>query len=331
MTKKLVFFLIIVLAVVTFSSCTSKTKSGKPRSIGNTSEILVVVENEKLWSNGIGKSIRETFAKEQYGLNQSEPLFRLSHVQIKSFSDLFKKHHNLLIVEIDKAVKKPKIESSDDLWAKPQKIFKITAATNKEIVDVILNNKDVFIEAFQQTDRDRIMEVFRPSQNKEAVAEINTVTGIKMVIPKDYYLAKSLDDFMWIRKEAGEYSQGIFIISGDYLDTVQFSKESIISRINLGLKNNVPGSVYESYMTTDNEHILPIRKVLKDFPAGFAVEVVGAWTVENDFMGGPFKSYTFYNEKTGKIITLMAYVYKPNEKKRDLLKQIEAILYTAKF
>lgn len=328
MTKKLIAILMVVSTVFALASCTTKTKSGQPRSIGNTAEILVVVENEKQWDNGIGKIIREIFAKDQYGLNQSEPLFKLSHVQKQSFSDLFKKHHNLFIIDIEPGIKESKIETSVDLWSKPQRIYKITAASSSEFVDIMSKNQDMFINAYHQTDMQRIMEVFRPIQNTKAVAEVKKATGIKMVIPKDFTLAKNLDNFVWIRKEAGAYSQGIFIISADYQDTAQFSKESIIARIDQELKVNVPGAVYESYMTTDHEFVLPKDKIVKDFPTGFAVEVVGLWTVENDFMGGPFKSFTIYNEKTGKIVTLMAYVYKPNERKRNLLKQVEAILYS---
>ncbi len=328
MTRKLVVVLVTVFAVFAFSSCTNNNKSNKPRSIGNTSEILVVIENEKQWDNGIGKVIRETLGKEQYGLNQSEPLFRLSHVQKKSFSDLFKKHHNLFIVEIDSEIKEPKIETSVDLWSKPQRIYKVTASSSKEFVDIVSKNQDMFISAFNQSDRDRIMNVFRTVQNVEAVKEVKETTSIKLVIPKDFYLAKNTEDFVWIRKEAIDLSQSIIIISADYHDTAQFSKESIMARINLGLKNNVPGPVYESYMTTDDEFMPPREKVLDDFPAGYTIELTGLWRVENDFMGGPFKSYTFYNEKTSKIVTLFAYVYKPNQKKRNLLKQVEALVYS---
>lgn len=328
MTRKLVVVLVTVFTVFAFSSCTNNNKSNKPRSIGNTSEILVVIENEKQWDNGIGKVIRETLGKEQYGLNQSEPLFRLSHVQKKSFSDLFKKHHNLFIVEIDSEIKEPKIETSVDLWSKPQRIYKVTASSSKEFVDIVSKNQDMFISAFNQSDRERIMNVFRTVQNVEAVKEVKETTSIKLVIPKDFYLAKNTEDFVWIRKEAIDLSQSIIIISADYHDTAQFSKESIMARINLGLKNNVPGPVYESYMTTDDEFMPPREKVLDDFPAGYTIELTGLWRVENDFMGGPFKSYTFYNEKTSKIVTLFAYVYKPNQKKRNLLKQVEALVYS---
>ncbi len=330
MTRKLVVALVTIFAVFALSSCTGTGKSDKPRSIGNTSEILVVVESEKQWDNGIGKVIRETFGKEQYGLPQPEPLFRLSHVQKKSFSELFQKHHNLFIVEIDPKIKKPKIETSVDFWSAPQRVYKITAASSEQFVDVVSNNQDRFIDAYDKSDRDRIMNVFRPVQNTDAVKKVKKSTGIKIVIPKDFYLAKNLDDFVWIRKEAVDLSQSIIIISADYQDTAQFSKESIIARIDLGLKNNVPGAVYESYMTTDKEFMPPEQKILEDFPAAYAVELAGMWRVENDFMGGPFKSYTFYNEKTSKIVTVFAYVYKPNQKKRDLLKQVEALVYSIK-
>ena len=106
MTRNFISLLIVVFLVTIGSSCNSNSKSNKPRSIGNTSEILIIVENEKQWDNGIGKIIRETFGKEQYGLNQIEPLFKLSHVQRNSFSDLFKKHHNLFIIDVMPILKK---------------------------------------------------------------------------------------------------------------------------------------------------------------------------------------------------------------------------------
>ena len=328
MTRKLLVALAIMLAVVSLSSCTKKGKSDKPRSIGNTSEILVIVESEKQWDNGIGKVIRETFAKDQYGLPQAEPLFKLSHVQKKSFSDLFQKHHNLFIVEIDPKIKEPKIETSKNLWSEPQRIFKVIAPSSKDFVEIVSKNKKTFIDAFNQSDRERIMNVFRPVQNAEAVTEIRKATGVKMVVPKDFYLAKNLEGFVWVRKEAVDLSQSVIIISADYIDTAQFSTESIMARTNRALKENVPGAVFESYMTTDDKFVPPVKNIVDDFPAGFAVEISGMWKVENDFMGGPFKSYTLYNEKTGKIITFFGYVYKPNQNKRDILKQVETLIYS---
>ncbi|PLX09729.1 MAG: hypothetical protein C0598_11620 [Marinilabiliales bacterium] len=329
MSSKIHLVLILIVSTLLFS-CTQQTKSKKPRSIGNTSEIIVVVQNENQWDDTIGVSIKKAFAADQYGLNQSEAMFRLSHVKQKDLSDLLRKHHNLFVVNIDRSAKKPLLEYSDNLYSEPQSVYKLTASSEDEFVRIFNNNVDRFIQSFQKTDRDRILEVFRSTQNAEAVTQVKKKTGIKMVIPKDFYLAKDLNDFIWLRKEQVDMSQALFIISDEYIDTLQFSKESILSRIKTSLKNNVPGAVYNSYMSIDEEFIPPVSKVITDFPGEYAVEMTGAWKVVNDFMGGPFKAYTFYNSSTNKIVTIMGYVYKPNSDKRNLLKQVEAMIYSIK-
>ncbi len=40
-------------------------------------------------------------------------------------------------------------------------------------------------------------------------------------------------------------------------------------------------------------------------------ELRGFWDVENDFMGGPFVSYSTLDEATGRVLTIDGYVYSP--------------------
>jgi len=330
MSNRFSFLIVTFLVSSLLFSCTQKSKTRKPRSIGNTSEILVVIQNENQWDDTIGITIKNKFGKDQYGLNQAEPLFKVSHVLKNSFSDLLRKHHNLFIVNIDRKAEKPVLEHQDDFWSAPQSIYKLTASSESEFVKIFNNNAEKFIESFQQTDRERILELFRTQQNGDAVAKVKKSTGIEMVIPNGFYVAKDLENFVWIRKEQVDMSQGVFIIMADYQDTAQFSKSSILARTKRALRNNVPGAVYNSYMSIDEEFIPPMAKNISNFPLGYAIEVSGTWIVENDFMGGPFKSYTFFDDKSNKIVTMMAYVYKPSEKKRDLLKQVEALIYSIK-
>ena len=84
-------------------------------------------------------------------------------------------------------------------------------------------------------------------------------------------------------------------------------------------------------MTTDKEFLKPVSKTLPDFPAGYAVETRGLWNVVGDFMAGPFVSYSIVNPESDKIITAEGWVYYPNKDKRDLLRQLESILYSLKF
>ena len=48
-------------------------------------------------------------------------------------------------------------------------------------------------------------------------------------------------------------------------------------------------------------------------------------------MGGPFVSYTFVDERRGKLVTVEGFFYEPNKEKRNALLQLEAIAYSLKF
>ena len=317
--------------VLFMTSCTeSAKKNKKERSMGSTSEVLVVVQNEQQWENNIGKVIRQYLARDQYGLNQPEPIFKLAHIQKQSFSDLFHKHRNLLIVNIDKNAKEAKIESFKDYWAKPQVVITITAPSATAFVKLFRENAETIIQKFRLTERERILSVYRPSCPNPVTNAVLKNFKLNMIIPKDYYVAKTDTNFMWIRKETNTFSQGLLIFEDPYIDTAQFSLASIIARTDRFQKLYVPGATEGSYMSVDQEFVLPKARVVKDFATDYAVEVRGLWKVEGDFMGGPFLSVTFFDPRTNHIVTIMGYVYYPAKNKRDMLRQLEAIIYSTK-
>jgi len=298
--------------------------------MGSTSEVLVVVQNEQQWENNIGKVIRKYLGRDQYGLNQPEPIFKLAHIQKQSFNDLFRKHRNLLIVNIDKKAKKPKIESLSNYWAEPQEVITITAPTAMAFVKLFQENAETIIEKFRLTERERILSVYRPSTPNAVTKAVLKNFKLDMIIPKDYYVAKTDTNFMWIRKETNTFSQGLLIFEDPYIDTAQFSLASIIARTNRFQKLYVPGPSEGSYMSIDQEFVQPESRVVADFATDYAVEVRGLWKVEGDFMGGPFLSVTFFDPRTNHIVTIMGYIYYPSKNKRDLLRQMEAIIYSTK-
>ena len=74
------FHIIIGLMVIgiflSLQSCEPKVgKNDKVRSIGNTSEVLVIMQNNQQKDGKMGLVIEEHLGKEQYGLLQAEPLF----------------------------------------------------------------------------------------------------------------------------------------------------------------------------------------------------------------------------------------------------------------
>jgi len=330
------FYLGLILAsifiVTAFSSCSlEETRSGKPRSMGGTSEILIVLQNGEQWNTQIGQTIRKYFEADQYGLPQSEPLFKLLHLNVSDFNTLFQKQRNIFIINVDPKLKESKIETTRDNWASPQQVFKLSAPSAHDLVEVFKAKHKYFIQKYMAIERQRIRSVFRASLNAKAMTSMEKEFGFTMEIPVGFYVAKTLPGFMWLRREAVKYSQGIIIFSADYKDTVQFSRKSIVARIQGYERQYIPGPTNGSYMTQDTQFVVPRARLVTDYPAGYTVELRGLWKVQNDFMGGPFISYTFLHPKTHQIVTAEAYVYEPNKGKRDLLLQLESILYSIKF
>lgn len=60
------------------------------------------------------------------------------------------------------------------------------------------------------------------------------------------------------------------------------------------------------------------------------VELRGLWSSVRDKMGGPFYSYTMLSPDQSSCITVDGFVYAPQEKKRDYLREVEAIVKSIK-
>ena len=62
----------------------------------------------------------------------------------------------------------------------------------------------------------------------------------------------------------------------------------------------------------------------------YAMLIKGLWIAENDFMAGPFVLNVVLDQKNSRVIYMMGYVYAPDGKKRNMVRQVESILYSMK-
>jgi hypothetical protein len=321
--------LIILLAFLTMQSCDLNVPVLK-HSSGKTAEMIVVTNNEAQWNSEIGKTIKDWFAQEHVGLPQPEPAFSVVNIPKANFKNMFKKHRNIFIVNIDKKAKKTEVETKKDLWSQPQRVIKITSPNKKEFLKTFNKNKESFTKLFDKVERRRIIGTFKSFADISIKNELKAKFGVSMIIPGGFYIAKKAKDFIWLRKETHTLGEGIFIYSYDYTDTIAYEPEKIIEIRDSITKKFIPGPSDGSYMKVSQKFILPVFKEI-DFNKNFAIETRGLWDLEGDFMGGPFLSYTLVNEKKMKVITVDAYLYNPKEKKVKYMRQLEAILYSLRF
>ena len=322
---------VIVLAGM-MMSCSEQSKTQrKDRSVGGTSEILVITQNPEQWNGTIGDTLRHFFLRDQYGLPQPESRNTLAHINAEAFSDMFKKHKCIIEVEINPALQEAVAKTTEDFWAAPQRCVKISAPTIDSWVELFGKQKEIYQQWFDQVERERILTVFRPTKDDEIANSIAKTFGFTLTVPKGFYIAKNDANFMWLRKELERSSADIVIYQTPYRDTLQFEAKSLLSMRDLIMSQNIPGPSEGSYMGTETEFVPPVVTTAIGFPAGYAKEMRGMWKVYNNYMGGPFVSYTFADNRTGQLVTVEGFYYEPNQKKRNALLQLESIAYSLQF
>lgn len=330
--KRLNLLTVILILLTSLVSCDRGTNEIKnARSVGGTSEILLVTQNDEQWKGQMGEAVREFFEQEQYGLPQPEKNFRVSHINIDALNDMFSKHRNLIIAKIDKDIQNPLVETQKNWKAEPQFVMRITASSPESWVRTFNSQKDGLKLIFDQNERARFLEFFRPTTDHKIVKRLKERFGVTMNVPEGYFIGVDKDNFMWIRKETNDMSMAFLVYELPYKDTADLNPRNIINVRDSIVQKYIPGSIDGSYMTTDKEFVKPASKILSDFPAGYAVETRGLWNVVGDFMAGPFVSYSVVNPESTKIVTVEGWVYYPNKDKRDLLRQQESVIYSLKF
>jgi len=326
--KSLIWLFLFLIPILVFIACKRVNKS-KPSSSGKTCEILVVA-NQEIYKGKIEDTIKAFFMQEQDGLNQPEPLFTIPNIPVSSFenTDMFKAHRNVVLIELNDTFKNT-FEIFKDLYASPQLIFSFKNKTKDDFLKLFNDKKLLILNAFNELERTRINAAFKAVEQVNVREEITKLFGFSLLAPEGFTIARKSSDFMWIRKEAKDFGQGIIIHTYPYTSLNDLELKRILGKRDSITKTYIPGPTDGSFMTSEKE-FKPISKEI-NFNGLYAIEIRGLWKVQGDFMGGPFVNYTFVDEKNNRIIMLDGYLYSPRKPKRDLLKQVESILYTFKF
>jgi len=311
-----------------FYSCNLDYSNLQPAS-GRTNEILIVTNSDDDWKSEIGDTIKAFFGQPLQGMPQAESAYDMIHIQASDFTKIYQTHHNIFILDIQPGISKPIVETKKDLWAKPQRVVKFTVPDKKSFFEEFDKNKEALIELYNENERLRAGQAFASVEDEKISKQLLKQYGFSLAVPTTFYIAKTTNNFVWLRREADKYSQGIFIYFYPYTDTIAFNPKRIIGIRDSITKKYIPGPSTGSYMKTASI-VPPVTKQI-NFNGNFAVEMRGLWELEGDFMGGPFINYTFLDSRHNRIVTLDGYVYYPNQDKRNLLLQVESILYSFKF
>lgn len=324
--KRIIQIAVLCLfVVVSISSCKKTTKGLRPVVTGKSGEIVVII-NDALYEGSVGDTLKSVLKDTQIGLPQDESLFDILQITHNEFSSMFKTHRSILDLRVSSKVTENKVSVKDEAYAKTQSFMKIEAKSNQEMISLLRENKNKIITYFHIGERERKIKIFRKNVVQEIFDKLKEKNNFTLAFPSGYTINKEEDNFLWISKETPTTSQGMFIYTYDYLSEDAFTKDMVIGKRNLLLRKFVPGPKEGSYMSTEMN--FPISNRQFEFQKNYAAETRGLWKVEGDFMGGPFVNITFLDQKNNRVVCMDSYVYNPNHDKRELLRELEAIMYS---
>lgn len=329
--KKLILFACIVFQLFFSTSCLRNPgpgSSGRVSSLSNVTgaagEVLVVLDNT-MWKGEAGNILREALEQEYPALPQPEPLFDVIHITSGAFDTMFKGHRSIIVIDVSPQNTTPQIKYSENIWAQPQILISINVPDNKSLIKLLQDNKDRLVYNLLIYDRKRIADVYNSSKDV-AIKNMLSKFHVSLAVPRGYNVDLDKEDFILTSIESSKTSQVIFIYRYPYYGKNDISSKNLIEKRNEFLKKYTGGHREGSYMTTAKlfpPQVFDLVKGTKNY-----VEIRGLWELNKGFMGGPFISHSTVDEARKEVITVEGYVYNPNDKKRNLMRQIEAIVYS---
>ena len=327
MKRLIISQLAVILTVLILQSCSSEPVLHTNIS-GNANEVVVVISNES-WEGEPGEVLRQTLMKEHVGLPQGEPVFDLINVPHAGFKKIFRTARNIIQTSIASTNDSAVIVLKDDMWAYPQATVRIEAKNAEQFIDIFNKNSSRIMSYFLKAEKERLGMNYKKYYDKIVFNALNDNLGLTLTVPPGFTISRQKENSLWARYETPEISQGVFVYTFPYTSDSTFTVDYLVAKTDSVLEINLPGPTAGSYMAIEKrlDQVFNITEHNKNY----AAEMRGLWRVENDFMGGPYVSLAALDASNQRIVVAFGYVFAPSKDKRNLLQQVETMVYSLQF
>ncbi|PZX59238.1 uncharacterized protein DUF4837 [Algoriphagus ratkowskyi] len=351
--KTLSSILIALVMGCILASCESTgttADSSKPKARGSIGEIILVIDSVK-WAGPVGEELKEIFESDIPGMIRSEAKFKVNTVDPRQMTRMLKMSTNLIYVTTfddkgsasqvinaqfskeskEKAMNDPSIYSLriEDEYAIGQEVLYLFGNTEDQLIENLKKNGDRLQNLFEVRERGRLEKILLTRKNSAATVAGRENLGIEINVPASYQIAKSEDDFLWVRQitpSGNRADISLFFYETDYTSEEQTFPANILALRDSITKQQIFGDPDDptSYVVAEKQIPPAFRNMTIN--GNFTTEMRGSWKTNNISMGGSYLGYLMVDQKKGKLYYIEGFVFYPNEVHRDALREIETIL-----
>jgi hypothetical protein len=314
-----------LLSFLVLTGCTD-TGIGLPQGTGWAYEAIVVME-QKGWNGTLGEVILNELEAPVPSLPQHENAMKLTKVTPNDFNGLLRYAKNILIVNIDEtSYTRVSLRTERDRWAQSQLVIYLSAPDEESVSQYLSENEGVIVSAFTRAEMTRVINLLEKTHSSFVKNTLREKYDIQINVPTDMTSYRDTTGFFWASNNAMTGRIDLIAYTFPYVDPNTFTVDYLVSVRDSILKENLPGSFPDSYMATETRAGLDFTPVM--LHGKYSGVLRGLWKMVGDMMGGPFVSLVRLDEQNNRIVVVEGFVYAPETDKRNLIRRIEAALYT---
>lgn len=239
-------------------------------------------------------------------LPQPEPMFDVRSIAPQADHGVWLMARTRIVVHVGKQYGFS-VTGKKNRRANPQLELTITAPSPAALKAKL--DSTALLRLLDNWETDHLAQVILPNVEKQN--DVKAAFGIEMKIPASMKASKQAKHFRWFSNNASSGMQNLLVFQ---LPDDTLSVESL-SRV---LRQNIPGEEDGMYMQITTPDTTTANGISR-----------GLWEMKGDAMGGPYVLKILPKHKASQAATaVLGFVYAPEMRKRNLMKQLEAVLHT---
>jgi len=307
-----------------------------PQGIGSNHEVMVLADREQ-WEQ-FEKILRDIFERKVFTA-QEENVFTVRWGDPEQF-DFYRKWRNLvLLASFDHMGPTAKLMDQflspeareevsrgqafffvrQNVWAREQEVFFFAAQQEGTLAEKLLENKDQIFDLMEQALDAKIRKLlYAKAEQVKLEKRLFQDYGWTLRVPMGYEVFREFPEknFVWLRKQ--QPHRWIFVF-WEQTEDVTVAPEGCLNK-----RDEIGRAFYEGDQVV-REHT-SAEEV--DFQGWRAVRLSGLWENRSRYLGGPFRTYCFYDEGTKRRYLVDAAVFAAGVEKEPYLRQVDLIAHT---
>ena len=331
--KRVLFSTLLLAIVIVAVGCRTKVTLPEKNTMGKPYDVVVLCQDD-IWRGELSYAVCDLLEERAPGLTRPEGYFNIvKQVEPARATELDRKYSNVLVISINPTVSEPTYSVAKNTYARPQTLITVTAPSVESAIAFIGDATTTLRAEFEKGERttSNTYNAARPAD--KLMADFKEHTGLEMVIPAYFYKATTRDsELLWYIRDFPKRADYIFsfTIPVDTNLPEDMRAFSVMSAIDTKLATISSKGAQHSYMRISNEPssitFTPEVKI-----AGREwMEIRCWWEVANDFMGGPMVAFVNVDDTTNMATVIMFAIYAPEDSQRNLLRELEHLMYTIK-